>query len=81
MVEVGSLVLFNWIKGSEEPTNSLANVIQECKEWHKRGWMVNVIHVLREGNFVANKLTKLAFKSLIVGISQDGFTRWRRLID
>ena len=63
MVEVDSLVVFNWTKESEESTNSLANVIQECKEWLQRGWMVNFKLVLREGNLVANKPTKLALKS------------------
>ena len=71
MVEVDSLVVFNWIKGLEEPANNHANVIQECKEWLQRGWIVNIRHVLREGNLVADKLAKLALKS-----HSRNITRW-----
>ena len=45
IVEVYSLLVFNWVKGLKEIDNSLSNVIQECKTWPHKNWMMNLTRV------------------------------------
>ena len=50
------------MKGLQHTEDSLSNVIQGCKEWLYKNWMVSLKNVYREGNHVANHLAKMALK-------------------
>ena len=60
------------MKGLQHIENSLSNVIQGCKEWLYKNWMVNLKNVYREGNQVANHLAKMALKH-----HHNNFIKWR----
>ena len=36
-------------------------LIQECRNWLRRIWVVNIYHIYREGNIMANSMANRAF--------------------
>ena len=73
IIELDSLRVYRWIRGLEEINNSLTNVIQECKDYINKDWSTSIKHVYREGNQVANRMTKLALNS-----PNSIIARWRK---
>ena len=63
IVEIDSLQVYSWVKGVNGIENSLSNVIQECRFWLNKSWVVSIKHVYREGNQVGDQLAKMALKS------------------
>ena len=57
-VEIDTPEISRWIKKHERETPRHHNLLVECKELLKRDWRVEIKHVLRESNQVANGLAK-----------------------
>ena len=47
------------------------SLIQECREWLRRRWVVNVCHTYREGNKMADYMAKRA-----LNVQQGVLQRW-----
>ena len=60
IIEIDSLKVFHWVKGVEDVASTHANVVYECKEWLKRGWIASLQFVFREGNQATDSMAKLA---------------------
>ena len=41
-METDSLTVYRWIKELEEIVNLHANMIQECKHWLEKDWVIKV---------------------------------------
>ncbi|XP_031120955.1 uncharacterized protein LOC116024195 [Ipomoea triloba] len=56
----------DWINASEyekPPTGMVANIINECRKWLRMNWQIQLNHVFREQNKVADALARMALKS------------------
>ena len=73
IIELDSLTVYRWIRGLEEINNYLTNIIQECKDYINKDWSISIKHVCREGNQVADMMTKLVLNS-----SKSIIARWRK---
>ena len=73
IIELDSLTVYRWITGLEEINNYLTNIIQECKDYINKDWSISIKHVYREGNQVADRMTKLVLNS-----SKSIIARWRK---
>ena len=62
MLEVDSLLLYNWLKEAGEGTHRYRNLLEECRRWISADWQVQIQHTFREANMVAYKLAALALK-------------------
>ena len=65
-------MVVQWLNSMGEPYNPLDALIQECKGWLRKGWVVNIQHGYREGNSIANSMAKQ-----ILHLQQGVFRRWR----
>ena len=61
-VETDCLVIVNWLRGIEEVNTSFATIIQECRDWMERQWVIVIQHLRREGNVVVDAMVKMALK-------------------
>ena len=60
IVEVDSAVVVGRLNQSSICEGIHANLVFACLDYLKREWSIKVIHTLREGNFVADKLANEA---------------------
>ena len=56
VIATNSLMLCEWMKGRRVGTTRANNLLEECCRLMSRGWKVEVQHVYRETNKVANML-------------------------
>ena len=47
LVESDCLLVVQWLRGSDETTPFLASLIQECRDWMRKGWIINIQHVYK----------------------------------
>ena len=47
LVESDCLLVVQWLRGSNETTPFLASPIQECRDWMRKGWIINIQHVYK----------------------------------
>nr|GLL22103.1 hypothetical protein JCGZ_03709 [Ipomoea trifida] len=50
-------------KYEKPPTSMVANIINECRMWLRMNWQIQLNHVFREQNKVADALAKMPLKS------------------
>ena len=63
--------MVKWLKGMGETNLLFESVIQECKEWLRIIWVVNVCHTYREGNKMTDYMAKRAHN-----VQQGVLQRW-----
>nr|GLL46072.1 uncharacterized protein LOC107462117 [Ipomoea trifida] len=66
IIESDAKRVVDWINASEyekSPTGMVANIINECRKWLRMNWQIQLNHVFREQNKVADALARMALKS------------------
>ena len=60
ILESDCLTVVKWLKGMGETSFLFESLIQECREWLRRRWVVNVCHTYREDSRMADYMDKRA---------------------
>ena len=69
LVEVDSLTIYKWITKDDLGWKHV-DIIYECKDWLRKPWSVDIDHVYRECNRVANFMAKNALTNTNKNIIQ-----------
>ncbi|EEF37876.1 nucleic acid binding protein, putative [Ricinus communis] len=56
IVEVDSKLVAGWLNADQTCMNDCSNLIYACRELIRKDWNVDVRHVFREGNMIADSL-------------------------
>ena len=71
ILESDCLTVVQWSKGMRETNVLFESLIQECREWMRIKWIVNICHTYREGNKMADYMAKRARN-----VQQGVLQRW-----
>ena len=58
------LKVVQWLKGIGKTNVLFESLIQECREWMRRKWVVNICHTYREGNIMADYMAKRSARNV-----------------